>query len=246
MKRQADAALAALFQRDRALALAGLGALTLLAWRYTIPAGDHTMASGSVERLLVLIGMWTVMMIAMMAPVAAPVVLTFARLSRGRRPERDPVFHTGALAAGFLLAWTTYSVAGALAHWALERAAWAPQTTATSTWGGALFLLAGVYQWTPVKHACLRKCRSPLGVLMTGWRPGLGGALRLGAGQGAHCVACCWALMALMLLAGAMNPLWLAALAVFCLIERLLPAGHLVARIAGVGLVGWGVYAIAL
>ncbi len=218
MKRQAEAALAAIFRRDRALALAGLGALTLLAWRYTIRAGDHAMAGGSLERLLVLIGMW---------------------------PERDPVFHTGALAAGFLLAWTAYSVAGALAHWALERAAWAPQATATSTWGGALFLLAGIYQWTPIKHACLRRCRSPLGVLMTGWRPGLGGALHMGAEQGAHCVACCWALMALMLLAGAMSPLWLAALAGFCLAERLLPGGHLIGRVAGVALAGWGLFAIA-
>lgn len=246
MQRQQDPALLVLFKRDRALGVGGLTLITLLAWLYTLRVNSHHVAGGSIEQLLLLLSMWSVMMIAMMTPVAAPSVLTFARLSRSRRVERDPIFHTGALATGFLLVWVAYSLVGALLQWGLERTAWAPQASAGSAWGGALFLLAGVYQWTPVKHACLRRCRSPLGMLMTGWRPGLTGALRMGAGHGAHCVACCWALMALMLLAGAMSPLWLAALAAFCLAERLLPAGHLVGRIAGVGLLGWGLYVIVI
>lgn len=246
MSRQADAALAALFRRDRALALGGLGALTLLAWVYTLYAGGHAAGASTAARLAMLIAMWSVMMVAMMAPAAAPLVLTFVHLARDRRPQRDPVVHTGALATGFLSAWMAYSVVGAALAWAIERADWTNQATATSASGGALLLLAGVYQWSPVKHACLRQCRSPLGLLLMRWRPGVAGALRMGAAHGAHCVACCWALMALMLLAGAMSPLWLAALAAFCLAERLLPAGHTIGRIAGVGLGGWGLYAILM
>ena len=236
--------LATLLVRDRALAVGGLVVLTLLAWIWLLRAGQGRVAPGSLEQLLALVAMWAVMMIAMMAPVAAPAVVTYLELCRRRRSDRDPVFHAGALAAGFLSAWIVYSLAGAILQWGFTRLAWADRLTAGSAWGGVVFVLAGLYQWAPVKHACLRHCRSPLGMLITGWRPGARGALRMGVEQGGHCVACCWALMALMLVVGAMSPLWLAALAAFCLAERLLPAGHALGRFAGAGLLGWGVLVI--
>ncbi len=244
MERLREPALLALFRRDRAVALGGLVLITVLAWLYTLRAVGHPAGGGAGERLGFLAAMWSVMMIAMMAPVAAPPILTFVRLSRRRRTERDPVFHAGALAAGFLAVWVAYSVAAALAQWGLESLGWRPEASPGSLSGGALLILAGLYQLSPLKHACLSRCRSPLGMLMAGHRPGAAGAMRMGAEHGAHCVACCWALMALMLLAGAMSPLWLAALAAYCLGERLLPAGHLVGHIAGIALLGWGLYVI--
>ncbi|MDP2701651.1 MAG: DUF2182 domain-containing protein, partial [Candidatus Rokubacteria bacterium] len=112
----------------------------------------------------------------------------------------------------------------------------------TSAWlGGALLLVAGVFQWTPLKQACLAKCRSPLSFVMTEWRDGRAGAFVMGMRHGAYCVACCWALMALLFVAGVMNLLWVAGLAVFVLVERVLPGGLVVGRIAGALLLVAGV-----
>ncbi len=103
---------------------------------------------------------------------------------------------------------------------------------------------AGVFQLTPLKQVCLSHCRSPLLFLMTGWRPGSRGALRMGIQHGGYCVGCCWALMALMFVAGTMNLLWAAALMLLMLAEKVLPTGRGVSRAAGVGLMGWGTYAL--
>jgi len=99
--------------------------------------------------------------------------------------------------------------------------------------GGLLLLAAGLFQWTPLKSTCLRQCRSPLGFIMTEWREGARGALRMGLRHGSYCVGCCWVLMALLWVAGVMNLLWVAALAAFVLVEKLLPRGELVGRVAG-------------
>ncbi len=245
MQRQKDPALFAVLRRDRAVAVGGLFLVTLLAWLYTLRAVGHGVDTGSGERLGVLIAMWSVMMIAMMAPMAAPSIAIFVRLGRDRSAERHSILHAGVLALGFLLSWFAYSLAAASLQWGLAHLGWAQHASPSSAWGGALLVLAGLYQWSPLKHACLERCRSPLGMMLTSWRPGAAGALRMGAEHGAHCVACCWALMALMLLAGAMSPLWLAALAAYCIAERLLPAGPRIARLAGTVLLGWGLWALA-
>jgi len=111
--------------------------------------------------------------------------------------------------------------------------------------GGLLFVAAGVYQLTPLKHACLHRCRSPLSFVLEHWRDGTGGALRMGAEHGAYCLGCCALLMALLFVGGVMNLLWVAAIAAFVLLEKLLPAGEAVARAAGVLAVGLGVWMIA-
>ncbi len=106
--------------------------------------------------------------------------------------------------------------------------------------GGVLLLAAGIFQWTPLKHACLRHCRSPMGFILQEWREGIGGAFMMGLKHGGYCVGCCWFLMALLFVAGVMNLLWVAAIAGFVLLEKVAPAGPWVGRVAGVLLVGWG------
>ena len=194
-----------------------------------------------------MIAMWWIMMIAMMTPSAAPTILLYARVHRHAAragPVQDRLAPTGAFAAGYLLVWLGFAVAAAALHWALERAGLvsAMMMGSQSRWlSGAVLIAAGLYQLSPLKNACLAHCRAPASFLSRHWRPGASGALRLGAMHGAYCVGCCWMLMALLFVGGVMNLVWIAALAVLVLIEKLLPAGPWVGRGAGVALIVWGV-----
>jgi predicted metal-binding membrane protein len=105
----------------------------------------------------------------------------------------------------------------------------------------ALLIAAGVFQWTPLKRACLAACRSPLSFLMTGWREGWAGALVMGVRHGAYCLGCCWALMALLFVAGVMNLLWVAAIAVAVLVEKVVPRGDVIGRLVGLALIAAGI-----
>jgi len=127
-------------------------------------------------------------------------------------------------------------------QWSLHAAALlSPMMVSTSpALGGMLLVAAGVCQWTPLKYTCLRHCRSPLGFLTTEWREGARGALTMGLRHGAYCVGCCWVLMSLLFVAGVMNLLWIAAITVFVLVEKIVPRGDVVGRIAGGVLVGVG------
>jgi predicted metal-binding membrane protein len=113
--------------------------------------------------------------------------------------------------------------------------------SSVSAWlSAAILILAGLYQLSPIKHACLRRCRAPAEFLSRRWRPGVSGALRMGLEHGVFCVGCCWVLMALLFVGGVMNVLWIGLLALFVIVEKLGPRGPAVARIAGAVLVGWG------
>ena len=257
--------LEAILKRDRALVLGGLAALSVLAWAATAQMAQtlphvHSVAAPapgltlphagawSGSELALLFVMWSVMMAAMMLPSTAPMVLVYSTISRKQAGRRDPVVPAAAFLAGYVLVWTGFSALGTLSQWGLQRMAWLTPAgeSASPLLGGALLLMAGIFQWTPWKEACLSKCRSPLGFLMTRGRPGPVGALRMGLEHGAFCVGCCWALMALMFVAGMMNLLWLAVLATFCLLEKVLPAGRFVRHLSGAGLIVWGVYLINL
>lgn len=146
---------------------------------------------------------------------------------------------------GYLAVWTLYSVAATAAQWGLHTAALLFPGGASPYLAGGLLAAAGLFQLTPLKHACLHRCRTPLGFLMTEWRRGLKGAWVMGARHGRYCVGCCWALMVLMFVLGVMNLLWMAALAALCLVEKVAPAGDRVGRVAGVLFIGWGVWMIA-
>jgi len=201
------------------------------------------MASWDALELLLGFLMWTVMMVAMMVPSAAPMILLFARMDRERRDRHPPYVATSAFLVGYLVVWFAYAAVATLAQWGLHSVAQlSPETLTVSTAaGGLLLLVAGAYQWTPLKRVCLAHCRSPLGFLMGHWREGTWGAFRMGARHGSYCVGCCWILMALLFVAGVMNLLWVAALAVLVLLEKTVPWGELVSRTAGVGLIVAGV-----
>jgi predicted metal-binding membrane protein len=135
--------------------------------------------------------------------------------------------------------WTAFSALATLAEWGLHQAALLSTTmTATSpALDGGLLIAAGIFQWTPFKRACLKGCRSPLSFLMSEWREGGGGAFLMGLRHGAYCVGCCWFLMALLFVAGVMNLLWVAVIALLVMAEKFLPKGELLARVLGIALV---------
>ncbi|NBB99826.1 MAG: DUF2182 domain-containing protein [Bacteroidetes bacterium] len=244
----------AVLQRDRLLIGAGLAVLTLLAWGYMAalasrmsdaPAATLTQAWG-VSDFFFAFGMWSVMMMGMMLPSASPMVLTFAGISRQRNAER-PLLHTALFVGGYLLVWVGYSAGAALLQGAFRTAALlTPMGASTSPLlAGGLLVGAGLYQWTPLKAACLTGCRTPMGFLMAEWRPGRRGALAMGLRHGWTCALCCWATMALMFVLGAMHLLWMAALTALCLIEKVAPAGDWIGRVAGALFIGWGLWLMA-
>jgi len=148
---------------------------------------------------------------------------------------------------GYLMVWAAFSVLATAAQWGLHDVSLlSPMMVSTSpVLGGVLLLVAGIYQWTPLKHACLRKCRSPLGFVLNEWREGRWGAFLMGLKHGSYCTGCCWSLMALLFVAGVMNLLCVAAIAGFILLETVTPAGHRVGQAAGVLLAGWGALLVA-
>lgn len=201
---------------------------------------------------ILMFSMWWLMMIAMMLPSAAPMVILHAAVSRTRleRAEngrsdtasRRPLSSTIAFIAGYLVMWGAFSLIATGAQWALERGELLSATiNSTSEFlGSALLLAAGLWQLTPLKSVCLRHCRSPLSFLSTHWRPGVGGAFRMGTEHGVFCLGCCWFLMALLFYGGVMNLIWIIGLASFVLLEKMIPAGVAIGRVAGLLLIVWG------
>ena len=191
---------------------------------------------------LLMFFMWWIMMIAMMLPSAAPMILLYARIDRQQAPERKALTATGVFAGGYLLAWAIFSLLAATAQWGLQASGLLSGMLASTSavLGGGLLVAAGLWQLTPFKQACLRHCRSPVQFLSRHWRGGRTGALWMGAVHGAFCLGCCWFLMALLFYGGVMNLYWIVGLALFVLIEKLLPAGNRYGSIAGVLLIAWG------
>ena len=193
--------------------------------------------------VLLLFVMWAVMMIAMMVPSATPTVFAFLQVNQRRKAANRPYVPVTIFLLGYLAVWTAFSGVATLAQWGLHKAALlSPAMAATSpVLNGVLLIAAGIFQWTPLKLACLKGCRSPLSFLMSEWREGAAGAFVMGLKHGAYCVGCCWVLMALLFVAGVMNLLWVAVIALFVMAEKMLPKGELIARISGVALILAGV-----
>ncbi|MBI5483197.1 MAG: DUF2182 domain-containing protein [Deltaproteobacteria bacterium] len=185
--------------------------------------------------------MWSVMMAAMMLPTAIPMVLAFASVNRqsGKKGVLMPV---GVFSAGYLGVWAVFCTGATALQWGLLRAALlSPLTLASGPLlGGVLLILAGIFQWTPWKEACMQKCRNPLGYLLTHWQPGRLGAFRLGSRFGIYCVGCCWLLMLICFSLGVMNLVWMAVLTIFMLVEKISAAGRTISRAAGIVLAIWG------
>ncbi len=243
-------------RRDRIAIISGLLGVTALAWTYLIvmasgmdmPAAE---AAGRAALKLhawkaldfgLMFLMWAVMMVGMMLPTAIPMTLIHAAVGRKAARQAAPVAPTAAFVSGYVVMWTLFSVGATVAQFGLEQAALlSPRLVSTSpALGAALLVAAGLYQFTPLKTACLDHCRSPVHFISKHWRPGSGGAFRMGIEHGAYCLGCCWVLMGLLFFGGVMNLLWIAAITGFVLLEKLLPAGRLASRVAGLALIALG------
>jgi predicted metal-binding membrane protein len=180
--------------------------------------------------------MWAVMMVAMMVPSAAPMVMTYARIANARSGRST--LRVTSFVLGYIAIWTLFSAAAtaiqiALAHWSLISNA----LVTTPLVSAAILAVAGIYQLTPLKEACLGRCQSPIGFFMTHWHEGNAGALRMGFEHGAFCVGCCWMLMAVLFVVGVMNLAWVAAITGFVLLEKATPWGRAIAYVSGVVLI---------
>jgi predicted metal-binding membrane protein len=246
-------------RRERLILGGCLAAMVVLAWLYLV----HTKTAmpdmdmpGMVmldlhewgpTTVLLLFVMWTVMMVAMMVPSAAPMILAFLTVNQRRQAMNRPLVPVAIFLFGYLAVWTAFSAVATFAEWGLHQAAMLSTTmTATSpALNGGLLIAAGIFQWTPLKRACLKGCRSPLSFLMSEWRDGAAGAFVMGLRHGAYCVGCCWFLMALLFVAGVMNLLWVAVIALFVMAEKISARGELLARVAGIALMIAGAALIA-
>jgi predicted metal-binding membrane protein len=280
-----NATVNAILRRERAIVIAALTTITILAWAYVLwlaaqmsmmdmpaaaaaggmagmdmpgmnmsgmnmgavsAAAEPAFRPWSIADFGFVFIMWAVMMVGMMTPSVAPMVLLYATVGRKAAASGRPLAATGWFLAGYLSAWTAFSLAAAGAQWMLTRLALlTPMMESVSgIFGGLLLIAAGLYQWSPLKDTCLKQCQTPLGFLMThgGFRSEPFGALRLGAEHGLYCVGCCWVLMALLFVGGVMNVLWIAGLAILVLMEKIVPTGHLIPRLAGAGLAAAGLF----
>lgn len=197
-------------------------------------------AHGSAAGLLPLTLMWFGMMAAMMAPTVWPWVRSFGRFDDSRS-GLAAVVAVGTFASGYLAAWLAYSVAAAVVQQALQAANVLDlRTGMTAATGAVVFVVAGLYQFAPLKRACLTHCRNPFTYFLSRWRAGATGAFRMGFGHGAYCVGCCWALMATALAVGVMNLWWMAALAAAALVEQAVPGGDRLRMAMGIALIVGG------
>ncbi len=260
MKMETRSSLEELLKQDRRVILACLALVSMLSWAYMLylasgmqPAMNMgasmkgismpKMSPWSSLDFLFMFVMWTVMMIAMMIPSAAPAILLFSKFKRQRQETENPFRPTGLFVLGYLAVWTGFSLLATLAQWGLF------STTMLSSamgqvgalLGGVILLAAGIFQQTTLKNACLRQCRTPVSFLLEDWRDGAWGAFVMGLEHGCFCTVCCWALMVLMFVAGVMNVFWMALIAAFILVEKVVPVGDRIGRLAGAGLAVWGI-----
>jgi len=219
----------------RPVVLGALGLLTALAWCYLawwpMPMPDAA-GVATLSYLILSTLMWSLMMVAMMAPAVVPVILLFDRAARHGHATAG---RTSSFVAGYFSAWAGFSLAVSALQILLIQLDWIDTMGIARHWqlSAALLILVGIYQWLPVKLACLRHCQSPVHVLAHSFRAGRLGAWRMGLEHGLYCVGCCWLAMLLLFIGGVMNLWWIAGIAVAVSIEKLVPNGYFIARLLG-------------
>ncbi|HEX5395644.1 MAG TPA: DUF2182 domain-containing protein [Candidatus Limnocylindria bacterium] len=238
--------------RERNLIIAALLVLATVAWALIIwqsssSSDDQMMRPTAGMTQPVFLGIWVAMMVAMMFPSAAPMILAFARVEAARAVRGDVVVPVTVFVAAYLLVWTAFgAVAFALAS-ATEALAdhsmWLSDHAGHL--GGALMIVAGAYQLSPLKRACLSKCRLPVSWLLHSWREGAGGAFRLGVEHGAYCLGCCWLLFVILFPLGVMNIAAMALIAALILAEKSLPMSRIAVTGSALALVAYGVAVLA-
>ena len=215
----------------------GVVVISALAWIYLVimPMGAQSLLLDATLMFL----MWAVMMVAMMLPSAAPMLSVYTRIASAREGSRP--YHVWMFAAGYFVVWTGFSLAVTALQYALQSVAIISNGMRTGPLAGGIILaIAGIYQLTPLKNVCLKRCRTPVGFFMTNWRDGARGAFKMGLDHGAFCMGCCWMLMALLFVAGVMNLAWVAAISVLVLLEKAAPFGRAIALASGVAMIAAG------
>ena len=252
-------------RRDRLIVFVALGFIVFLAGLYTVLGvgmdmsalemthmssnGAEPMAMASMMRwtpsyLALVALMWWIMMIAMMTPSAAPTILLFSALKRIGKDGKNAHLFSATFLFGYLVIWGVFAISATLLQWGLGSVGLVDismMTISSKFFAGLVLICAGLYQFSPVKNACLEHCRSPASFLTEHNRPGLKGAFNTGARHGVFCLGCCWAIMALLFVGGIMNLYWITGLAVYVVVEKFLPNGKLVAKVTGAALVTSGV-----
>jgi predicted metal-binding membrane protein len=250
-------ALEYILKKDRFIILSALFVICLLSWLYIIYLYRQMIVMDmdalffampmtpkwSWTDFFLLFLMWLIMMVAMMTPSIAPLILIFALINRKRKQQQNPFVPSGYLLGGYLLVWAAFSLLATLLQWLLQQISLLnPEMETTSKILGAIiFISAGLFQFTQVKHRCLNYCRTPVTFVHHNWKDGKRGALKMGIGNGTYCLGCCWILMILLFVSGIMNLLWIAIIALFVLIEKVLPAAKPVTFTAGIALIAYGV-----
>jgi predicted metal-binding membrane protein len=237
---------------DRTAVFVGLAGVTAIAWILTARfAGGMSMPTGSMDMasamppaasLLLVSAMWAAMMVGMMVPSATPMVVAYTDWIRRGRISGSRLGAVTSFLSGYVLVWVGFSLLAAILQVTLEGVGQLTAMGATSrpALGGAVLVLAGLFQVTPWKESCLRRCRTPVGFLIAEWRDGAPGALLMGIRHGANCLGCCWALMAVLFVVGTMHLVWMAVIAGFVLAEKVAPRALRVRYMAAVALIGWG------
>jgi predicted metal-binding membrane protein len=242
-----------LLPRERTLILGSLLVLAALAWGLLVwqalraddgRAMDDGMATGLTMGMgaPLFLAIWVVMMVAMMFPTAAPMILMFARIAAGKQQRRQPFVPTWVFIAGYIVVWMIFGVLAYLiavgAGRVAEESMWLMDHAARV--GGLVLVLAGLYQFSPLKHVCLAKCRSPMAFVLQSWRDGYGGAFRMGLEHGLYCLGCCWLLFVILFPLGVMNIGAMALITILIFAEKSWPMGRQVARLAAAALVAYG------
>lgn len=235
-------------RRDRVAILSALAGTTVLAWIYLVDMatgmdGMRVMDAPAMMQIKPWTGaefgamllMWVIMMVGMMVPTAVPMALIYAAIARKAARQGATLAPTAFFVSGYIVIWSVFSLVATLAQWGLDQVALlSPMLVLTSPGLGAgLLIMAGLYQMTPLKDACLRHCRSPAHFISRSWKPGVLGAFRMGLEHGAYCLGCCWILMGLLFFGGVMSLVWIAGITLFVLLEKVLPFGRVGGRIAG-------------
>src|SRR5215469_16115363 len=250
------------FLRHRRATLSGvLTGVIVASWAYLLlgagikmemmdMGGGQMMAmplEWSAQYVALIFVMWAVMMAAMMLPSAAPTVLLVTTLASDRTVDAKPLPVTAMLfASGYLLVWCGFSVAVTLLQWGLDEAGLLSETMAldNGTAAGAVLIAVGIYEWTPLKDACLRQCRSPAEFLVRHWRQDAPDAVLTGMRHGIFCLGCCWLLMALLFVGGLMNLAWVAAIALLVLLQKTIPWSGQLSLLTGALSIQWGLVSL--
>ena len=244
--------LGAVFARPRVLAAICVVALAGLGWfALALQAANAGMVDALCRALVggqttaanvaLVAGMWGAMTLAMMLPSAAPMILTYAEIADTAAKKGEPVVTPFMIAAGYTVVWLGFAAVATVAQLALTRAALldASLASASSLFSGAIFIGAGVYQFSTLKHSCLTQCRNPFQFFFTNWATTPRGVFKLGLRQGLFCLGCCWAMMLVMFAVGVMNVIWMAALGIVMTLEKI-GTGKRFTYAVGVGLVAIG------